>query len=73
MKMIDKIRELKNEAVTTQDFETAMDFRSIERWLEFNHDIEEIFDNKNNYYEKVKNELKKLERLKKLYKITKNN
>ena len=42
------------------------------KWLEFNHSIEEIFDNKDSYNDSVKKELLKLERRKKIDKINEN-
>jgi hypothetical protein len=67
------IIDLKNErAYKYQDFVTAAEYYNIEKWLKFNHTIEEIFENKNSYCEIVKKELLKLERRKKLDKINGN-
>ena len=63
------IINLKIEKANEHDFITASQFREIERWLKFNHSIEEIFENKNAYNEVVKKELIKLERRKKIEKI----
>lgn len=72
MDWIQIIKNLKEQKIKEQDFETAASFREIERWLEFNHSIEEIFDNKKSYNEIVQKELRRLERKKKLYKVSKN-
>jgi len=63
------ISNLKWKKANDYDFVSAAEFREIEKWLEFKHPIEEIFENKNAYNEIVKKELLKLERRKKLEKI----
>ena len=63
------IINIKDKKIEEQDFQSATIFRDIERWLKFNHPIEEIFDNKDSYNEVVKKELVKLERRKKIEKI----
>jgi hypothetical protein len=60
---------LKVQKVREQDFESACDYRSIERSLENNTTIEQIFDCKDTYTDSVKKELIKLERRTKLQKI----
>ena len=66
------IYNLKEERFENLDYETAAQYRDIEKWLKFNHSIEEIFENKDSYCEIVKKELLKLERRKKIDKINGN-
>ena len=73
MNWIEIICNCKNKSVEIQDFISATEFREIERWLNFNHSIEEIFENKNNYCDVVRKELEKFERRKKIYKLSKIN
>ena len=66
------ISNLKWKKANDYDFVSAAEFREIEKWLEFKHPIEEIFQNKTHYSKIVQKELIKLERKKKLYKVSKN-
>ena len=63
------IFNLKYEKASEYDFVSSAHFSDIEKWLKFNHPIEEIFQNKDAYNDIVKKELIKLERRKKLEKI----
>ena len=63
------IFKLRYEKATNYDFVSASQFSEIEKWLKFNHPIEEIFENKEAYNEVVKKELLKLERRKKIEKL----
>lgn len=73
MGWIETIAGLTEQKIKDQDYESAAQFREIERYLKYNHSIEEIFEAKLNYNKIVQKELVKLERKKKLYKIEKNN
>ena len=71
MNWIQIFKKLKNKSIEIEDWDSAEQFREIERWLSYNHPIEEVFYNRTAYNEIVKIELLKLERRKKIYKINK--
>ena len=70
IQILNNLREKKRKE---KDFGSAATFNLMIKWLEFNHSIEEIFDNKDSYNDSVKKELLKLERRKKIDKINGNN
>lgn len=69
MDWIQIIINLKQQKVNEQDYESASQFREIEKYLTFKHKIEEVFEVKNHYNSIVQKELVKLERKYKLKKL----